>query len=193
MDKVCNSYWHWNNIIPQEICQKIIGLSENRWKEAEIVGSVDEEPSLENVRESSTVWLTEEWLHELLIPFFHTANNSAGWKYDISAAENMQLTRYMENGFYKWHFDGMGCHNSIIDLPDTAIHGKTRKLSLTVILNSDFEGGQFEFFDIEPKGQPKMDIGSIVVFPSWQYHRVTAVTKGIRYSLVAWAVGPPFL
>ena len=38
-----------------------------------------------------------------------------------------------------------------------------------------------------------MDIGSIVVFPSWQYHRVTAVTKVIRYSLVAWAVGPPFL
>jgi len=34
--------------------------------------------------------------------------------------------------------------------------------------------------------------GSIVVFPSDMEHRVAPVTKGIRYSLVVWFVGPPF-
>ena len=34
--------------------------------------------------------------------------------------------------------------------------------------------------------------GSIIVFPSFIFHRVTPVTKGIRYSLVNWNVGQPY-
>ena len=34
--------------------------------------------------------------------------------------------------------------------------------------------------------------GSLVVFPSWLWHRVTPVTKGIRYSAVIWTLGKPF-
>jgi PKHD-type hydroxylase len=32
----------------------------------------------------------------------------------------------------------------------------------------------------------------ITLFPSWSLHRVTPVTKGTRYSLVAWVSGPRF-
>jgi PKHD-type hydroxylase len=35
--------------------------------------------------------------------------------------------------------------------------------------------------------------GSVIVFPSDTEHRVTPVTKGIRYSLVAWFLGPPYV
>jgi len=34
--------------------------------------------------------------------------------------------------------------------------------------------------------------GSIVVFPSFVWHRVQPVTKGTRYSLVVWNLGYPF-
>ena len=34
--------------------------------------------------------------------------------------------------------------------------------------------------------------GSIIVFPSFVWHRVTPVTKGTRYSLVVWSLGYPF-
>ena len=34
--------------------------------------------------------------------------------------------------------------------------------------------------------------GSIVIFPSYLWHRVTPVTKGVRYSLVIWNLGYPF-
>jgi PKHD-type hydroxylase len=40
----------------------------------------------------------------------------------------------------------------------------------------------------EKKG-PK---GSIIVFPSFVWHRVKPVTKGTRYSLVMWNLGYPF-
>ena len=35
--------------------------------------------------------------------------------------------------------------------------------------------------------------GSVIVFPSSMEHRVAPVTKGIRYSVVCWFLGPPFV
>ena len=62
---------------------------------------------------------------------------------------------------------------------------------MTIILNDDYEGGEFEFFldDI----QIKNEIGTVIVFPSYFLHRVNPVTKGTRYSLVAWFRGPKFI
>ena len=37
-----------------------------------------------------------------------------------------------------------------------------------------------------------MPKGSIVVFPSFIWHRVKPITKGTRYSLVMWNCGYPF-
>ena len=34
--------------------------------------------------------------------------------------------------------------------------------------------------------------GTVIAFPSYQLHRVTPVTAGIRKSLVAWVLGPDF-
>ncbi|MEC7191643.1 MAG: 2OG-Fe(II) oxygenase [Pseudomonadota bacterium] len=34
--------------------------------------------------------------------------------------------------------------------------------------------------------------GDVIVFPSYLHHRVKPVTKGVRYSIVAWYGGPPF-
>ena len=35
--------------------------------------------------------------------------------------------------------------------------------------------------------------GSIIVFPSFMWHRVTPVTSGLRYSLVNWNCGDPWI
>ena len=83
----------------------------------------------------------------------------------------------------------MGSHNEHDELQND---NNTRKLSMSVILNSDYEGGDFEIFGLENK-IPRLEEGSIIVFPSFKEHRVTPVTRGIRYSLVAWFVGPPYV
>ena len=119
------------------------------------------------------------------------ANERAGWKYDITFAETIQITRYTKNGFYSWHRDGIGAHKEIIS------RGSVRKLSMSVILNDDFEGGDFEIYRLEEhcsvcRDTPKLKTGSIYIFPSVLEHRVSPVTKGTRYSLVIWFLGPPF-
>ena len=126
------------------------------------------------------------------------ANERAGWKYDIRSAENMQITRYKKGGFYNFHKDGRSDHLSAYDQPDNKFkHGHVRKLSMTVLLNDDYEGGEFQFATYDKEECvihiPEFNkIGSIVVFASDVEHRVAPVTTGIRYSLVTWFSGPPF-
>ena len=174
-------YWSWNNIIPFETCQKIINLGEE-WK----AGGVEGGESLDDIRKSDVVWLHDPWIYDLITPYLASANEQAGWKYDIAAAEICQVTRYIKDGFYSWHKDGMGSHNELQN------DGTTRKLSMSIILNSEFEGGDFELRDLDER-VPRLNEGSVIVFPSFIHHRVAPVTKGIRYSLVNWFVGPPFV
>jgi len=49
---------------------------------------------------------------------------------------------------------------------------------------------------IIPAEQIQQDIrdqGSVIVFDSRDFHRVTPCTKGTRYSIVCWTVGPNFI
>lgn len=58
-------------------------------------------------------------------------------------------------------------------------------LTVLGLLNNDFEGGDFLMFDGK---KVNLSAGDIIVFPSnFLYpHAVTTVTKGTRYSFVAW-------
>ena len=83
------------------------------------------------------------------------------------------------------------------------MHGKIRKISMIVSLSepTDYEGGQLEFDPINEDHDSGRNVlecqeikprGSVVVFPSFVWHRVKPVTKGTRYSLVIWNIGYPF-
>ena len=65
---------------------------------------------------------------------------------------------------------------------------------------NEYEGGDLEF-DLRNRGDSQSVIqtskearvkGSVIVFPSFVWHRVAPVTKGTRYSLVIWNLGFPF-
>ena len=183
------TYWFWKKTIPHEICQKLTTLGEGNWKQAQTQESREDNKLLDNVRKSDIVWIKEQWVYDLITPYMLSANEQAGWKYDIVAAESCQVTRYTKDGFYKWHKDGMGSHHEIINDPNNK--GNVRKLSMSVFLNDNYEGGNFEIVDEDKV--PRLEEGSIIVFPSFLEHRVAPVTKGTRYSLVAWCVGPPFI
>ena len=181
-----HEYWCWHEEIPHKICQKIINLGKKNWSPATTLDN-----SFDNIRKSDVVWVRDQWIYDLIWTYMMFANENAGWKYDIVAAEDCQITRYTKNEFYEWHKDGIGSHNEVINEPDNEfLHGNTRKLSMSIVLNSNFEGGNFEI-----RGEnkiSKLKEGSVIVFPSFMVHRVAPVTKGTRYSLVAWFIGPPF-
>ncbi len=188
-------YWLSTTGLTTEQCQQFIDIGKDEWKNAETVGSCHLNLTKKAIRESNIFWINDEKIYEILWSYMEDANKHAGFNYDIEAVEEIQLTQYCKGGFYSWHMDGPGSHRTSYDRPDNKfVHGRTRKLSMTILLNSDFEGGQFQIYNnkAEDLEQPKMSTGSIIVFPSFSFHRVTPVTKGTRYSLVAWFIGPPF-
>ena len=206
-----NQWFYFTNGLDKKTCNKIRNSAKGNWEKSTVdtkkgeltdeerITGVEPIPGiLKEVRISDIAWTNDQWIYDTIWSYMVEANERAGWKYDIPAAESMQITRYKKGGFYRFHKDGKGDHLSAYDMPDSEfMHGHVRKLSMTVLLNDNYEGGEFQFATLNNEkctiDTPEFNkIGSIVVFPSDMEHRVAPVTKGIRYSLVTWFLGPPF-
>ena len=137
-------------------------------------------------RSSTQHWLCwDTWIAGIMHNMFISANNDY-FHYDLNHFDSkIQVTKYETNQEYKWHVD------QHVNLDD---NNMSRKLSMTLLLNDNFSGGEFQIYD--PLGQKEitieMDAGKVCIFPSWVVHRVKPVKSGTRYSLVAWMNGQPF-
>jgi len=136
-------------------------------------------------RRSKVKWLSDHAdIKQKLWEYVGQAANS--FEILTSQAAEVQYTEYhaSDGGKYDWHHDVDWNSGDIGD----------RKLSVVVQLSdpSEYEGGYFEFQDVENPKEEMRDKGTILVFPSLLLHRVTPVTSGVRKSLVAWFEGPPW-
>ena len=199
------TYWYFQGIIKPEICNRIIDIGKdlnikrgevNREETKRIEEYSEEEMNdLLKFRDSHISWIDEPWVHNLIKPLIQKANEMAGWNFQWDCTEIMQFTIYNEGQYYEWHPDQH--HYVYGDDQHESMRGKYRKLSSTLLLNdpSEFEGGDLEFHYNRKDQCVAKELntqGSLVVFPSFVYHRVLPVTKGNRYSLVSWNLGDPF-
>jgi Rps23 Pro-64 3,4-dihydroxylase Tpa1-like proline 4-hydroxylase len=92
----------------------------------------------------------------------------------IQQDSGYDLLRYEVGQFYTNHTD--------------SFKERPRAVSCSFILNDDYEGGDFAFFDRELVH--KLKKGSCIMFPSnFMYpHEVMPVTSGTRYSIVTWFI-----
>jgi len=209
---VTNEWYIFEGALDKKTCNKIKRLAQGKWEESsvDIQKEITDEERKTGIRHgdykpdpkmriSDVSWVTDQWVYDTIWPFMQQANEEAGWGYHIKAAEIMQLTRYRKGGFYNFHRDGRGDQVSAYHNPENVfMHGHVRKLSMTTLLSDSHEGGEFQFSSYGGEecniSTPEFNkVGSIVVFPSGMEHRVAPITKGIRYSLVTWFVGPPFV
>jgi len=212
-------YYEFKEAIPSMVCKKIISAGskniKGKYKSTEIKEAETGHGGKAQKgghRKSEVAWIQEQWLFNLILPFIDEANQKAGWFYQWDQCEAVQFTQYTVGDYYRWHMDGQSDRDGAYRKKDPAGKktpknwiGKVRKLSATISLNDNYEGGDFElmsdsFYDRESDGmkreirKPKIkEIGSIIVFPSYLHHRITEVTKGIRHSLVVWCLGEPFV
>jgi len=128
----------------------------------------------------------------------------------ITEREAFQYTHYEKNDGYGWHKD---THDDPYDSAmgtDPAHDGLNRKLSMTIFLNDfvEWEEGRFEIenawthgpndphyriHQFQPDYSDQIRKGTAIVFPSYVQHRVSPVQSGVRKSLVAWYLGPPWV
>jgi len=91
---------------------------------------------------------------------------------------DISILKYENTGFYTWHVDHFA------DIP--------RTMSCILLLNNDYEGGNLCFRNPDGSGEWEVEVkpNRMIIWPSnFLYpHTVKPVTKGTRYSVVAWAL-----
>lgn len=134
------------------------------------------------IRDATIYYIDEKQtrLYQILNKIAYSANKY--FKYDINGIEKAQIIHYKapSNG-YEYHID--------IGPDGTAAH---RKISMSLLLNEEYEGGEICFRSSEKESCTRPKMGEVVLFSSFLSHKVKPVTTGDRYVVVAWFTGPPF-
>lgn len=182
--------WAWSNFFSKEECEKIIEIGNNLQQQSAVVvdNPLTQETVVEpDIRKGTIAWIPSgnetDWIFQKCTDLVLWANNNY-FNFDLDYIQNLQFTVYNEsnNDYYDRHID-MAARAPIM-----------RKLSFSVQLSDpdSYEGGDL-ILHYEPK-PTKMERtqGKGFFFPSYSLHEVTPVTKGTRYSLVGWVVGPKF-
>ena len=205
--------------VPKSECRKLLKycIKNTKFQEASVInkGFTDSDPqevvhmsddrsrSDPKIRKTDVAFIEDRDNRVNEVAWFYLREaNKIQFNYDLEYFQPVQFARYRNGGHYDWHQDASGQN----------AHGESRKLSLTFCLTDpkDYEGGELQFYggdrpmeDMElPDGtkvsaeQIKQDIrdqGSVIIFDSRDWHRVTPCTKGTRYSIVCWTVGPNFI
>ena len=186
-------FYPHSNLFSVEECQSIIDMLKSgdltlNYSSTGLGSS--EHITTAKIRISPVSWIRSDkpentWIFEKIVKCIEEVNNEY-FNYDLKEIQSLQFTVYdsEEKGFYDKH----------IDIEPVLINGVMRKLSLSVQLSNseDYEGGSLLLHvGGNPIEAPK-NRGTAIFFPSYSLHEVTPVTKGIRYSLVAWITGPKF-
>jgi len=190
-----NCYWLYEDLFSKEEVEYIHKVFDDKSRHDATVGSGSEKELNTIVRKSRVSFHSDEDLNSLLNLKIGYAIQQANWKYDITLMESPQYTIYNADGsHYEYHVDNF----------NNAKESTIRKISCSILLSDshDYQGGQFQFIQYKWSRKDNKLIsspitisnlkskGSALLFPSFTYHRVLPVTKGIRKSLVIWLRGP---
>lgn len=105
------------------------------------------------------------------------------WKYNVTHSSQSEYLRYDKEGHYRPHIDTFLGHSE---------GDQTRKLTILLFLNNEFEGGKLFLQKGVDKFYPPQEPGDVVIFPSFILHGVEPVTSGIRRTVVTWLSGSSF-
>jgi PKHD-type hydroxylase len=168
-----------DNFLSKTECETIINMGCDNW----LPSLSDKGIILEKYRKSKHISPNihkGEWLYDITKRCFLKHN------IEITAdvLKEVQILKYEVGDYIVKHHDTMGY--------DTNGDTLNRYYALNIILNDDFEGGDFFIQTSKDKIYPPQKAGTVLVFPSFLIHGVEPVTKGVRRSVVTWMVGPWF-
>ena len=174
-----NKHFHiFEKALPKEFCEYLIKSID--WDKSDTAKVNKNNHEIDkNARITNIYW------EELLSPIgcvvqSYIVEANKYWGYNIQRLEKVQMSQYGLGGHYDWHMDSKA-----------PVNNEQRKLSISILLNDNFEGGKLEIESNKDENVLKCQ-GDIVVFPSFLQHRVLPVTDGTRYTAVSWAYGLTF-
>ena len=180
--------YFYDNIFDKDTLQQLNEHIEycNRrgiWKETRYLPDHVWSEQNDSTRISEYYTIRKSLLLREIFTAFKNVNKDFNFK--LNGRVSAKIQKYYTEGSMDWHED------------ETFTNGKHylgkdvyRVLSMSVVLNDNFEGGEFILEDMEGNHHYlKKQVGSCIVFPSTWLHKVDPITEGTRYVLSAWAYG----
>lgn len=180
----------YDDVIPLEVISNLIKFANlSEFKESKIGGNSESKTDF-NIRRAYVFPLSYlnnsiSNVHWFNLLYHYFKKNLNQYQFDCNILDysyksifDIEILKYENTGFYTWHVD----HFATVP----------RTMSCILLLNNDYEGGNLCFRN--PDGSEEWEIevkpGRMIIWPSnFLYpHTVKPVTKGIRYSVVAWAL-----
>jgi hypothetical protein len=180
----------YDEVLPWNVLSNLIKFANvAKFKDAEIGGEKEYVKNF-NVRRTYTCPLSNmsnyiSDVHWFNLLHFYFNKNLNKYKFDLNILDysyknifDIEILKYENTGFYTWHVDHFA------EIP--------RTMSCILLLNNDYEGGNLWFRNPDGSGEWEVDVkpNRMIIWPSnFLYpHTVKPVTKGKRYSVVAWAL-----
>jgi predicted 2-oxoglutarate/Fe(II)-dependent dioxygenase YbiX len=180
--KQLQDYIFVENAIPLPIRQKLLDqFDSKRWVDHAWYNPITKQNEREEIE--LKVNAADSYQTELLMPIIVKSIQNYFEKnllnVTITTASTIRFNKYDVGTSMKPH------HDHIHTLFDGE-HKGIPALSIVGLLNDDFEGGDFIFFE---DTKQSLCAGDLMIWPScFLYeHEITKITKGTRYSFVAWA------
>jgi hypothetical protein len=178
----------YDEILPLNVLSNLIRFSNNNKFQETSVGGNNEINF--NIRKTYTLPLSNlnkslthvHWFN--LLHYFFTQSLKK-YPQDVKVIDyaykyifDIEILKYQDAGFYTWHTDHFA------EIP--------RTMSCILLLNNDYEGGNLCFRNPDGSGEWEVEVkpNRMIIWPSNFLfpHTVKPVTKGTRYSVVAWAL-----
>ena len=157
-----------------------------RNKDTELQSSSVNEKSGLIKRNSKVSWIKDTILCQRVFSVIKDKSADFSNLY-LDNIEPLQYSEYDTSQEYGWHQDlNLKPYND----------GRIRKISFSIFLNNNFEGGEFDLEIYGPDAKPryvsiwKRHSENCVIFNSDMWHRVRPVKSGARESIVGWLLGP---
>lgn len=176
--------WCWAKPITKEGCEKIIALG-NKLEPKDSIIEYTNNDKVTQICKCKTALISisddNNWIFEICAKIIIDMNKQF-FEYDLDYISQLQFTVYDgdTNDFYLKHIDTL--------YESTGI----RKISFSIQLSEpeSYEGGELQLYYSNSPEIAKKDQGSMTIFTSSSLHEITPVTKGVRYELVGWVIGP---
>ena len=205
-----NNFWCIPDAFSKSFCNEVIAFGMATNKLMATTGEFSEYASnkewtkekikkQKEMRDSTVSFLDEPWISVEIITAIMEGNKQAAWNFDLDMLEKIQFTMYNSNQHYTWHTDSD---------PESDNYFGKRKLSFTIQLSDpeEYSGGQLLIYNSNPKqkespfdknesilfSDKSLKKGTLTLFPSFLWHKVTPVIRGQRLSLLGWCQGPKF-
>jgi len=180
----------YDEVLPWNVISNLIRFANiSEFEETKIIGGEDGPRTDFNIRRTYRLPLSNfdnslTKVHWSNLLYSHFNKYLKQFKFDTKILDymctilNIEILKYENTGFYTWHVD----HG--FEIP--------RTMSCILLLNNDYEGGNLCFRNPDGSGEWEVEVkpNRMIIWPStFLYpHTVKPVTKGKRYSVVAWAL-----